>query len=156
MNKRSKLQLDEMQLEKLYKIEEVGENICFFGLIAAILIQLLIGCTFRQIIGELIVFFALTVYTLVASLAEGIWSKSVAPTLKNNLLGGLIAAAAVGAFFAAKLFVFSRLAVSPARIRAIAIAMIIVFVLCFLPLELFRRLYQKRRDTLDHTGDSEE
>lgn len=156
MNKHSKLQLDEMQLEKLHKIEEVGENICFFGLIAAILIQLLLGCTFRQIIGELIVFFALTVYTLVASLTQGIWSKSVAPTLRNNLLGGVIAAVTVGAFFAAKLFLFSKLAVTSARMRMIAIMMIIVFVLCFLPLELFRRLYQKRRDTLDHTGDSEE
>ncbi len=154
--KRTKLQLDEMQLEKLYQIEEIGENICFFGLIAAILIQLLIGCNLRQIIGELIVFVVLSIYTLISSITQGIWAKCIAPTSVNNILASAVAAALVGIFFAAKLFAVSKLAITPGRIAAIAAMMFAVFAICLLPLELFRKLYQKRRDALDSEGESEE
>ena len=44
--------LDEMQEQKMLKLEECGFWILFFALAAAILVQLLMGGTIRQIAGE--------------------------------------------------------------------------------------------------------
>lgn len=148
-HERVKIQLDEMQQEKLYKIEEKGENICFWGLLAAIVIQLLLGADLRQVIGEIVVFAVLSAFLLYASITQGIWSKRTAPTINSNVWYSVIAAVAVGIIFAVKGFVISKQAFSWGRLAVIIGTMIGVYILCFAALEVFRRMYLKRRSNLD-------
>ena len=48
--------LDEMQDQKLLKLEEYGFWILFWTLLASILIQLITGAGMKEVIGEIIVF----------------------------------------------------------------------------------------------------
>jgi len=156
MKKRKTNLLDEMQRGKLYQMEEIGENICFWGLLAAIAIQLVLGCELRQVLGEMIVFALLCIYLLVAAIWRGIWTNAIAPTRKNNAIAGAAAAAVIGAFSAIRAFAVLKQAFSWGKIGTIALSMALAFLLCFAALEACRRLYQKRRKALDGENEGEE
>ena len=80
--------LDEMQEQKLLKIEHVGVWIAFWGLFAAIVIQMITGGAgaLLQIAGEITVFMLLAFYLLVACIKNGIWDRKLVPSLKTHLL----------------------------------------------------------------------
>lgn len=153
-HKHEKNLLDEMQQGKLYQITQTGENLCFWCLLAAIVIQLLLGGGLIQVMGEIIVFALLGLYLLIASMKQGIWAKHAAPTVKNNALASLIAAAAIGAVFVIKALIVSKQALEFQAVASILLAMAVGFLVCFALLEAFRIMYQKRRNTLD-AGDDE-
>lgn len=94
--------LDEMQENKLMKIEDTGFWLAFTGLLAAILIQMLFHPDVRQVVGELAVFFAMSFYLMVLCLKNGLWSRTPAPTLKGSLLSSTAAALAIGLFLIAR------------------------------------------------------
>ena len=146
--------LDEMQRTKQFQIEEIGANLCFWGLLAAIVIQLLLKGTLTQVLGEIIVFAALSVFNLAASIRQGIWTNRFAATRKNCVWGSVLAAAAVGAVFLVK----ALLSRQPFTLQLAAViggSMAAAFAVCLLLLESFRRVYQKRREQLDE-GDGQD
>lgn len=97
--KKSKNRLDEMQEQKMLKIEHNGFWLGFVGLAAAIIIQVIYygpeNCT-DYMRGEFIVFLCLGVYTMVQCVRNGIWDRKLAPSWKVNLYASLLAGVVAG------------------------------------------------------------
>ncbi len=94
-----KQQLDEMQEQKLLKIEHNGFWIGWAALLIAGMGQLLFCGGFWMALGELLVFMGLCLYMVIACLKEGIWDRKIAPTRKNNFRISLLAGSLVGLFW---------------------------------------------------------
>ncbi len=146
--------LDEMQDQKLMKLEEYGFWVMFWALAAAIIVQLLAGGTLKEAAGEMIVLLIGSVYLSITTLKNGIWTRKTTPTRKGNAAASLIPALAIGALNGVKLVqngktdagsVLTALAISAAAYLA-----------CFIVLEVFRAAYDKRRAKLDGAGDESE
>lgn len=94
--KKNKNNLDEMQEQKLLKIEHNGFWIAFWGLFASVYIQMAIGNTgFDKIGGEAVLMTVIAVYLFVSCIKNGIWDRKLKPNFKTNMIISLI----VGAFF---------------------------------------------------------
>lgn len=148
MRKRTPSQLDEMQQAKLLKINSNGMNLCYIGLLAAILIQWLVKCDFSAIIGEVIVFFLLMLYITGASIYEGLWSSKVKPSIRSNLLISLIPAASVGVLLVLR-NALSADASTVLSAPVILLLMGIAYALCMAVLSALLCLYNRRRSVLD-------
>ena len=70
-----KSNLDEMQEQELLKIEHKGCWLAFWGLLAAMAIQMVMRVPGRQVLGEWIVFMVLCLYLCIACLRKGIWDR---------------------------------------------------------------------------------
>ena len=91
--------LDEMQEQKLLRIEHNGCWLAFWGMLAALMIQsALFAGDFRIIAGEWIVFMVLAVYLCGACMRSGIWSRSLGMDMKTNALASLAAGCVVFLF----------------------------------------------------------
>lgn len=89
--------LDEMQEQKMSKIESRGCHVFFFGLLAALVIQTAMGAGAAQVAGEWIVLMGASLYLLWDSIRNGLWDRHLSATSGTNLLCSLAAAAVVGA-----------------------------------------------------------
>ena len=155
MNKNAKKNiLDEMQDQKMLKLEEYGFWILFWALIAAILVQLLMGGTLRQIAGEAIVLLIGSVFYVFSSLRNGLWTRNVMPSRKGNLSAAIIAALLVGVLNVVKLL--KKPEVVTNDILAAVAFTAAAFAGCFIVLELFRFVYRNRREKLDDVDEKTE
>ena len=93
-----KSNLDEMQEQALLKIEHNGFWLAFWGLLASMAIQALLGVAFSSLLGELIIFMVLCVYAVVSCLRHGLWDRNLKPNLNTNLLVSIVPGLAVGVF----------------------------------------------------------
>ncbi|MCI7810200.1 hypothetical protein MR626_13130 [bacterium] len=142
-----KSNLDEMQEQALLRIEHTGCWLAFWGLLAAMAIQGILGAGIRELAGEWIVFIGLCLYLLVSCLRCGIWDRTLKANRKTNLIVSLIAGAAVGVFDAV---LFLRYDMQWPDLALIAvIPAVITFVLCFAALTVSAAIYKKRREKLD-------
>ena len=107
-HRQSKNNLDEMQDSKLFKIEETGLWLSFWGLMAAIIIQFVIGTTLKEIAGEILVLAIQSVYIAFSSIRNGLWTRSYLPTKKTNLIFCIIPALIIGGVHAARQFLILR------------------------------------------------
>ena len=155
-HRQSKNNLDEMQDSKLFKIEETGLWLSFWGLMAAIIIQFVIGTTLKEIAGEILVLAIQSVYIAFSSIRNGLWTRSYSPTKKTNLIFSIIPALIIGGVHAARQFLILRKQISLMPILVILLVMVVIYVLCFALLEGMRVLYQKRRDKLEDVDDESE
>jgi uncharacterized membrane protein YjjP (DUF1212 family) len=89
--KMHKNNLDEMQEQKLLRIEHNGLWLGFWGLLIVIIIQVCIGANFKQLIGEWIIFMMLCLYLMICCIKNGIWDRHFKPNIKTNALISLIA-----------------------------------------------------------------
>ena len=142
-----KSNLDEMQEQALLKIEHNGCWLAFWGLLAAMGIQLLLGIGGKALLGEWIVFMGMCVYLVAACLRQGIWDRRLKANGKTNLVVSAVAGVAMGIYFAIllkdtemDLIVYLMICLIPA---------IVVFALCMLLLTLSMAVYKKRRAKLD-------
>ena len=142
-----KSNLDEMQEQALLKIEHNGCCLAFWGLLAAMGIQMLLKVPGKAMLGEWIVFMALCVYLLAACLRQGIWDRHLKANPKTNLVVSAVAGVAVSVFFgvlfrenASELLDYLLISTIPG---------ITVFILCFALMTVCSALYKKRRDKLD-------
>ena len=142
-----KSNLDEMQEQALLKIEHNGCCLAFWGLLAAMGIQMLLKVPGKAMLGEWIVFMALCVYLLAACLRQGIWDRHLKANPKTNLVVSAVAGVAVSIFFG----VLFRENVSELLdyLLISAIPGITVFILCFALMTVCSALYKKRREKLD-------
>jgi len=146
MRKRKDFQLDEMQQEKLLKINSNGLNICYWGLLAAIVIQWLTERDITSVIGEIIIYVILMIYTVCAYIYEGLWSAKSKPSVKRIFLISLIPPAAVGILLCVKnIMADNRLY----ELSVILFAMAIAFAVCVTILYVLLCLYRRRRRSLD-------
>jgi len=154
--KRVKSNLDERQEQLMLKIEHRACWLVFWGLLAAIVIQIVVsdGFDYRYIVGEWIVFLAQCVYICFACIKNGVWDRKLKPNAKTNLIGSLIAAVAVGAI----LFVRTWLKY-PDKLRgAVSTGLIsaaVVFVLCFATMSLMAYLFRRKQRRMEQEPEEE-
>lgn len=138
--------LDEMQEQKLCKLESRGFWMLWWGLLAAILIQKFCGASISQITGEWVLFMLACLYGLVGCLRNGIWDRHIKPTLGANILGSFIAAAVVF------LFVLVQNNYWPGAL----FGAVFTFLLCLAVLQLTVLFYRKRREQLEHPHEEDD
>ncbi len=138
--------LDEMQEQKLLHIEHNGCWLAFWGLAAAVITQGLMGFSFREVIGEIILVMVLSLYILIDCLRHGIWDRRLKPTVKTNLLGALAAAAIASIFTVSTNHYLSE---PLDYVLTIAISGGSTFVLTYGALALCGKIYQKRKEKLE-------
>ena len=153
MNKR-KNNLDEMQEQKLLKIEHNGMWFAFWGLLAIMLIQVVIGRDnfIRNIAGEWFLLMCLSVYSGVACIKNGIWDRKLKPNLKTNILLSFVSAAILGlVIFLASYFRFHNL-------FGAGVSGWIVFGLTFfleiITLTITTLIYKKKSQTLEEENNA--
>ncbi|MBR0040755.1 MAG: hypothetical protein IJP64_05190 [Oscillospiraceae bacterium] len=151
--KNMKNNLDEMQEAKLLQIEHNGCWLAFWGLLAAIVVELFVFGVenMRYFIGEWVVFMALCVYLGEACLRNGIWDRRLKADRKTNAIVSLIAGAAAGLIFAAISLV--RYHSVPGAIATFALLFVFVGLCCFLALSLTAKEYRKKLAQLESEGD---
>ena len=142
-----KSNLDEMQEQALLRIEHNGCCLAFWGLLAAMAIQGVMGAGIRELAGEWIVFMGLCLYLVGSCLRHGIWDRKLNPNAKTNLVISLLAGIAVGVFVGVVYFRNAREWLDLVLIGVIPA--ILTFVLCFAALTVCAALYKKRRKQLD-------
>ena len=147
--------LDEMQEAKLLLIEHKGCWLAFWGLLAAMIVELFVFGVenMRYFIGEWIVFMVLCIYMTDACLRNGIWDRRLKADRKTNLTISLIAGAAAGLIFAAVSLV--RYHSVPGAIASFALLFVFVGICCFLALSLTAREYRKKLAQLENDGEED-
>lgn len=148
--KKQKNKLDEMQEQKLLKIEHNGCWLAFWGLLASFLIQVLIYGTEAEekILGEWIVFICLAAYIVVDCFRQGIWDRRMSPTPKVNFIYSLIAGIIVGVF--CFLINWRNNQGLEYAIKEGVSKMIFSFVLIFVSLSLLAFWHLKRKDKVEN------
>ena len=141
-----KSNLDEMQEQALLKIEHNGCWLAFWGLLAAMALQMVMRVPGRQMLGEWIVFMALSLYIVIACLRKGIWDRHLKANWKTNLVVSLLAAVATGIFV-----ILSNPYLSEPLDYVLVAGLTggFTFVLCFAALSVCTKLYRNRRNKLD-------
>ena len=141
-----KSNLDEMQEQALLKIEHNGCWLAFWGLLAAMALQMVMRVPGRQMLGEWIVFMALSLYIVIACLRKGIWDRHLKANWKANLIVSLLAAVATGIFV-----ILSNPYLSEPLDYVLVAGLTggFTFVLCFAALSVCTKLYRNRRNKLD-------
>ena len=153
MKKKEQHYLDEMQDQKLLKLEEYGYWILFWALLASIIIQFIMGGTIKQVLGETIVFLIASVYLSVTTLKNGLWTRTSEPSRKGNVVVSMIPAVCIGAINAFKMIQNHKLETNAILITAAL--MIAAYIGCFVILEVYRAVYIKRRKKLDEMDETE-
>lgn len=153
--KNVKSNLDEMQEQKLLKIEHNGCYLAFWGLLVAIMVQSVIGGenVLRNLAGEWIMFMALSIYLVIACLKNGIWDRRLKANTKTNFLISLCAGIVIGA-----IFYFVSLINYGDQVGAIATAivmLIVLFVMVFVVLCINTAIYKKRTAKIEKKLDEE-
>lgn len=138
--------LDERQEQTLSKLESRGFWLLWWGLLAVIVIQRLMGKSAEDLLAEGILFTAICLYMLVECLRNGIWDRHIKPNAAANLIGSLVAGA--GVF----LFNFVQIGYWPGALIAGAFTAI----LCFAVLQFTVSVYKKRHEQLENAGESED
>lgn len=152
MSKR-KNNLDEMQEQKLLRIEHNGVWFAFWGLAVAILIQgLNSGANeFRNIIGELVVFLGLDLYLLVACIKNGIWDRKLRANTKTNIIASLLAGVVIGLlYFISSYLRYHKLLGS---IATGIVMLSMTAILTFIVLSICASIYKKRLKKLEEDSD---
>lgn len=134
-------QSDEMQEQKLCKLESRGFWLLWWGLLAAIIVQSLVGQTAQAPLGEWVLFMLVSLYMLVECIRNGIWDRHIKPTLGANLVCSVIAGCGI--------FLY-RFVVSAYWPGALYTA-IFTTLLCFAALQGTAWLYKKRHNQLENT-----
>ena len=147
--------LDEMQEQKLLKLESRGFWLTWWALLAAMAVQLLVygvEAYHLLLLGEWAVFMLSGVYMAAACIKQGLWDRKLKPNFRTNLLMSLAAGVVTGCFMG----VYSFRSFGEAEAAWWTVAMVggFTFALCLLALSLSAAAYKKRRQKLDE--DSEE
>ena len=134
--------LDEMQKQTLLKIESRGFWALWVLLLAALIIESLLGFTPREMAAEWFIFMLGCAYSVLSDLRAGIWDRRLKPNTKTNaVVSGLIKFAALGA----------GIAVLQAVIMGGC-----TWVLCFALLQLIMQAYKKRHAELENPKEDDD
>ena len=146
--KNNKSNLDERQEQVLLRIEHNGCWLAFWGLLAAMIIQIILDSDFKDLAGEWIVFMLLASYIAAGCMRQGIWDRRLKPDLPSNILVSLtsaLVAGILGFVLTVKRFP-DKIAGSIASGIAYAIA---AFAVCFVGLQLSALLFKRKQSKLE-------
>lgn len=87
--------LDEMQKQTLLKIESCGFWALWVLLLAALIIESLLGFTPREMAAEWFIFMLGSAYSVISDLRAGIWDRHLKPNTKTNAVVSVVGGAAV-------------------------------------------------------------
>lgn len=153
---KQKSKLDEMQEQKLLKIEHYGVWIAFWGLLLMIVIQTIVGGgnALLYMAGEFIIFMALSIYLLAACLKNGIWDRRLAPNLRTNMIISLVTGFGCGfIIFAVSYFNYHHLMVS---VASGFFTMLFTLFLTLVALSVAAAVYKKRVTTLENSANEKD
>lgn len=140
----------------MLKIERNGCWFAFWGLLAALLIQVLIygPGEWRNVAGEWIVFMCLALYIVVDCIRNGVWDRQIPPTPAANSCVSLITGIAVGIFH----FVLSyrKYHILPGAFAVGIVMGVMTFALCFAVLTCGAAIYKKRVKHLEQEDAAED
>ena len=154
MRKNRTNNLDEMQDQKLLKMEEYGFWIMFWVLAIAIVVQLIIGSTLKEVVGEIAVLLIGSIYIAATSLKNGLWTRTSIPSMKGNAVTSIVPAVLLAAIHIIKMIRSESFNTS--NVLFTVAIMVAVYVACFAVLEAFRAMYKKRRAELDDIDETSE
>lgn len=152
--KKVKNNLDERQELKLLKIEHNGCWMAFWGLLAAMLLQMALGNnSLENLAGEWIVFMCLAIYLMAGCMKNGIWDRKLKPTLKTNTLISGIAAIVMGIIW----FVISYRNYHNfmGSIMTGIFMFLSVGILCLVVLMIISRIYKRRIEKLEGSDEGQ-
>ena len=132
--------LDEMQENNLLKIHESSFWVTFFVLIFVIVVQFVMGASFKEILGELIVLFFLGSTVIVKCLKSGIWMSEYEPSHKMNFLISAIVSVVIALFSQMRVRKLDGVILHN-NILQIIILILTIFIVCFLILTLTTWIY---------------
>ena len=138
--------LDERQEQPLCKLESRGFWLLWWGLLAVIVVQRLMGKPIEDLTAEWLLFMVACLYMLIECIRNGIWDRHIKPTAGGNGIGSFVAGA--GVF----LFTFTQTKYWPGALMA----GIFTAVLCFVTLQFTVPLYKKRHDQLENSEEEED
>lgn len=134
-------QLDEMQEQKLCKMESRGFWLLWWGLLIVMAIQSLMGMQAQVLAGELILFMAASLYLVIGCIRNGIWDRHFKANPTANLAGSVVAGIAI--------FLFT-LARSGGYWPGALLAGAFTPLLCFAVLQFTTWLYKQRHNQLEN------
>ena len=144
--------LDEMQKQTLLKIESRGFWVLWVLLLAALIIESLLGFAPREMAAEWFIFMGGCVYAVVCDLRAGIWDRRFKPNTKTNAAVSVVGGAAV---FVWMLIKFAEFGAGIAVLQA-AIMGVCTWVLCFALLQLSMKAYKKRHAELENPKEDDD
>ena len=140
--------LDEMQEQKLLKIEHNGCWFAFWGLFISLIVQNIVyGSQFQYVIGEWILFMCLSIYLGAACIKNGIWDRRLRAEPVTNLVMSLAGGVVMGGIMFIQ--AYNRSGMIGGSVCAGVFAGGFVFLLCFLTLTFCAGVYQKRVDKME-------
>lgn len=146
--KKTESNLDEMQEQKLLKIEHNGYWLGFWGLLAAILIQSALDPgNIRAMVGEFVVFTLMGAYMVLDCIRNGIWDRKLKPNWQTNLKLSLLAGVLFGVYQAVRVYLRLHLLLGAAV--TLVISAVMLFVLCFGGLQIASALTKRRKQHLE-------
>ena len=147
--KKTESNLDEMQEQKMLKIEHNGYWLGFWGLLVAILIQATLDPgNIRAMMGEFVVFTLMGAYMVLDCIRNGIWDRKLKPNWQTNLKLSLLAGVLFGVYQAVRVYLRLHLLLGAAV--TLVISAVMLFVLCFGGLQIASALTKRRKQHLEN------
>ena len=144
--------LDEMQKQTLLKIESRGFWALWVLLLAALIIESLLGFTLREMAAEWFIFMLGCAYALISDLRAGIWDRHLKANTKTNAAVSVVGGAAI---FVWGLIKFAEFGVGIAVLLAVFMAAC-TWALCFAALQLSMKAYKKRHAELENPKEDDD
>lgn len=143
-------QLDEMQEQTLRKIESRSFWLLWWGLLALIAFQGIMGISPDAILGELLLHLLVSLYMVTECIRNGIWDRHIRPTLAANLAGALIGGGAVA------VLTFLRNSYWPGALIAGASSGLLVFFTLQVTVGMYKKRHQQLENTEEENHESED
>jgi len=152
--KKNRTIADERQRMELLAVEHKGFWVMFYGLVAAILLQVIFFAPdVKRIIGEGIVLFMGSAVLTVGCLRRGLWDyNATTPTRRTYLIGAGIAAGLI----ILGLLVVRLVKGNPIHIPSLAILSVVGFAVTYVILALMGRAVLRRRKALEEAVDDQD
>ena len=141
--------LDEMQKQTLLKIESRGFWVLWVLLLAALIIESLLGFAPREMAAEWFIFMLGCAYSVISDLRAGIWDRRFKPNTKTNAVAG------GAAVFVWGLIKFAALGAGIAVLQAVIMG-VCTWALCFALLQLSMKAYKKRHAELENPKEDDD
>ena len=144
--------LDEMQKQTLLKIESCGFWVLWVLLLAALIIESLLGFTLREMAAEWFIFMLGCAYSIISDLRAGIWDRHLKANTKTNAVVSLTGGAAI---FVWGLIKFAEFGVGVAVLLAVFMG-VCTWALCIATLQLSMKAYKKRHAELENPKEDDD
>ena len=144
--------LDEMQKQTLLKIESRGFWALWVLLLAALIIESLLGFTPREMAAEWFIFMLGSAYSVLSDLRAGIWDRRLKPNTKTNAAVSVVGGVAVLVWGLIK---FAEFGMGVAVLQAVIMG-VCTGVLCFALLQLSMKAYKKRHAELENPKEDDD